>query len=252
MGTPLLIRIGKHRGTGGKAFGEAACSRRVLSYKASASGADTQVSIKKLIAWWCIVLLAVLVAIIASVQWLDMPIARYFLGGSGHVAGLAGLLGSPELVAGEASLMAILAIIRIMRGTLPDYAKALFVACVASLSAFTINDFTLKVVFGRYNPHVFFQAAPLSVFNFLHGDHTSAFPSGHMVMATAFAAVLIRTYFRTLPLFAGLLCLGAYLLLLGDWHFLSDVIAGTFVGGTIGLVAGELWCEHVLSSSRAI
>jgi membrane-associated phospholipid phosphatase len=210
------------------------------------------VSIKKLIAWWCIALLAVLVAIVVSVQWLDMPIARHFLGGSGHVAGLAGLLGSPELVAGEAFLMAILAVIRIIRGSLPDYAKALFVACLASLSAFSINDFTLKVVFGRYNPHVFFIAAPRPVFNFLHGDHTSAFPSGHMVMATAFAAVLTRVYFRTWPLFTGLLCLGAYLLILGDWHFLSDVIAGTFVGGTAGLVAGELWDEHFRHYTRML
>lgn len=202
-------------------------------------------SIRKLIVWWCVTLLIVLVAIIASIQWLDMPIARHFLRGSSHVAGLSHIFGSLELVTAEALLMAILAIIRILRGSLPDYAKALFVACGASLSAFTINDFTLKVVFGRYNPQVFFQASPLPIFHFLQGDHTSSFPSGHMVMATAFAAVLTRTYWRTWPLFTVLLALGAYLLLLGDWHFLSDIIAGTFVGGTIGFVAGEIWFEHI-------
>ena len=209
-------------------------------------------SIKKLIAWWCIALLAVSVAIVASVQWLDMPIARFFLRPSAHIAAMSGPLGSSELVTADALLMAALAIIRIVRGSLPDYGKAVFVACGASLLAFTLNDYTLKLIFGRYNPHVFFTIRPDQLFNFMRGDQTSAFPSGHMVMSTAFAAVLVRACFRTWPLFAGLLLLAAVLLVLGDWHFLSDVIAGTFVGGTIGLVAGELWCEHVQHYSRTI
>jgi membrane-associated phospholipid phosphatase len=204
-----------------------------------------RVSIKKLIAWWCISLLAVLVAIAASVQWLDMPIAQYFLRISAHIAAMSGPLGSSELVTADVLLMVALAMIRIVRGFMPDYSKAVFVACGASLLAFTLNDYTLKIIFGRYNPHVFFTIQPDRLFNFMHGDQTSAFPSGHMVMATAFAAVLVRAYFRTWPLFAGLLSLAAILLVLGDWHFLSDVIAGIFVGGTVGLMAGELWCEHV-------
>ena len=173
------------------------------------------------------------------------PIAQYFLGLSAHIAAMSGPLGSSELVTVDALLMAALAIIRIVRGSLPDYSKAVFVACGASLLAFILNDYTLKIIFGRYNPHVFFTIQPDRLFNFMHGNQTSAFPSGHMVMATAFAAVLVRAYFRTWPLFAGLLGLAAILLVLGDWHFLSDVIAGIFVGGTVGLMAGELWCEHV-------
>jgi membrane-associated phospholipid phosphatase len=41
-----------------------------------------------------------------------------------------------------------------------------------------------------------------------------------------------------------LLGLGAVALLIGDWHFVSDVVAGAFVGGTAGFVAGELWDQH--------
>ena len=148
-----------------------------------------RVSIKKLIAWWCISLLAVLVAIAASVQWLDMPIAQYFLRISAHIAAMSGPLGSSELVTADVLLMVALAMIRIVRGFMPDYSKAVFVACGASLLAFTLNDYTLKIIFGRYNPHVFFTIQPDRLFNFMHGDQTSAFPSGHMVMATAFAAI---------------------------------------------------------------
>jgi membrane-associated phospholipid phosphatase len=203
------------------------------------------VSIKKLFGWWCAALVAVMVTIAISIQWLDMPIALLFLCPSSHIAAMSGPLGSSELVACDALLMGLLAAIRILRGSLPDYGKAVFVACGASLVAFTINDYTLKLVFGRYNPHVFFAIRPAHLFNFMRGDQTSAFPSGHMVMSTAFATVLVRTYQRTWPLFAGLLLLAMVLLVLGDWHFLSDVVAGTFVGGSLGLMAGELWVEHL-------
>jgi membrane-associated phospholipid phosphatase len=38
--------------------------------------------------------------------------------------------------------------------------------------------------------------------------------------------------------------LAAALLVIGDWHFLSDVIAGSFVGLSAGLLAGSLWSLH--------
>jgi membrane-associated phospholipid phosphatase len=34
------------------------------------------------------------------------------------------------------------------------------------------------------------------------------------------------------------------LLIAGDWHFVSDVIAGTFVGVSAGILAGEVWLAH--------
>jgi membrane-associated phospholipid phosphatase len=82
------------------------------------------------------------------------------------------------------------------------------------------------------------------VFHFFRGGQFSSFPSGHMVMASAFALAMIRLQPRTTPILAVLLCIGASLLIVGDWHFLADLIAGTFVGGTAGFVAGELWLEH--------
>jgi hypothetical protein len=73
-----------------------------------------------------------------------------------------------------------------------------------------------------------------------------------MVISTAFAAVLIRQYPRLWPIFGGLLGIAATLLLIGDWHFLSDIIAGLFTGGTAGFLAGELWYRHVRHISGAL
>jgi membrane-associated phospholipid phosphatase len=83
------------------------------------------------------------------------------------------------------------------------------------------------------------------VFHFFQGSYLSSFPSGHMVMATAFAMALMRLQPRTRPILLILLSIGASALLVGDWHFLADIIAGMFIGGTAGFVAGELWAEHI-------
>jgi membrane-associated phospholipid phosphatase len=202
-------------------------------------------STKTLFKRFCISLVTTLVAVGVSVRWLDAPIALFFLRGSPHVAGLASAFGSSVLVTGDTSLMATLAIIRIVRGSLPRYAKALFVACCASLSAFAANDYILKLLFGRYGPYTFLGNPTAPIFNFFHGDLNCVFPSGHMVMSSAFAAVLFREYPRTRPIFTVLLGIAASTLLIGDWHFLSDIIAGIFVGGSVGFMAGELWYRHV-------
>jgi hypothetical protein len=41
-----------------------------------------------------------------------------------------------------------------------------------------------------------------------------------------------------------LLLIAAGLLVVGDWHFLSDVMAGTFVGLSAGALAGAVMLLH--------
>jgi membrane-associated phospholipid phosphatase len=199
---------------------------------------------KHLFKSWCVLLAVTVLGVTICIAWLDIPIALAFLSNANRFVGLGAGLSSAVLVAGESSLIAMLAIARITRGNLPDFAKALFVACGASLSSFVANDYFLKFVFGRENPSVLLQGIPPHLFSFFHGDRNSSFPSGHMVMATAFAVALIRLQPRTRPYLVVMLCIGAIALLVGDWHFAGDIIAGVFVGGTGGFVAGELWLEH--------
>jgi len=177
----------------------------------------------------------------------DIPVALAFLQNANRFKGLEAGFGSTVLVGGEMAVIIGLAIGRIVRGALPEFAKALFVACCASLSAYVANDHVLKVIFGRRTPPVLFEGIPAHVFHFFQGDQHSSFPSGHMVLAAAFAAAMIRLQPRTWPFLAVLLCIGAGALIVGDWHFVGDVIAGAFVGLTAGWLAAELWLEHVHS-----
>jgi len=54
----------------------------------------------------------------------------------------------------------------------------------------------------------------------------------------------MRLYKASIRLFCVLLLLAAGLMLVGDWHFLSDIIAGAFLGTSAGILAGEGWAAH--------
>lgn len=178
-----------------------------------------------------------------SIRWIDTPVAVFFLPLSGRVSALGYIFGNSELIAG--ALFAALALVRMVRGSLPEYAKVLFVACCAAFFALAANDYGLKPIFGRRDPHLFLGNPAGAVFHIFHGDQSCVFPSGHMAMAAAFVAVLIKVYPRSGPFCVGLLCAGAVALLIGDWHFVSDIVAGAFVGGTAGFIAGELRTQYV-------
>jgi membrane-associated phospholipid phosphatase len=194
---------------------------------------------------WYGALLVTTATIAASIHWLDYPVATIFLNASKHVGLIGEIFGGRVLVAGELSLILALTIVRLWNGNLPELAKVFLIACSASVMAYTLNDIVLKIVFGRQSPTKFYQSHIAGVFHLFRGDDGSSFPSGHMVLAAAFLGVFVRLYprVRYASLFA--LLLAAFAMVAGDWHFISDLIAGTFLGATAGLMAGELWIRHI-------
>jgi membrane-associated phospholipid phosphatase len=181
---------------------------------------------------------------LASIRWLDQPAALLFRHGIAHADLLSQGLGSTVLIAGELAVMAALAIVRVWRHKLSATGETLLVACCASLCTFAGNDHVLKLLFGRPNPAtVLFSGVP-PAFQFFQGTFQSSFPSGHMAMACSFGMVLLLAFPRYKKLLASLLALAGIILVVGDWHFISDVIAGSYVGGLTGFWAWELWMAH--------
>jgi len=191
--------------------------------------------------WFCSLLICAVAAALAFTHF-DVPIAR-------HVYSLvepkymAAGLGGAVLLTVEASAVLTLVVIRITRGHLSPAGEALGLACLTSICVYALNASVLKVLFGVPSTADVLEGASHS-FHFLHGTVDSSFPSGHMVLAGAFAGVWMRLYRRSVLPLSALLLVGAGLLILGDWHFLSDVIVGTFLGVSAGLLAGELWLVH--------
>lgn len=182
-------------------------------------------------------------AIALSFLLADVPIALFCSRSINYLEPLGNGLGSAILLSAEAIAVIALVLLRLMHGRLPPPAEALAVACLTSICAYGINSSVLKLFFGVPNPDDVLHGA-MHTFNLWKGSPQSSFPSGHMVLAAAFAGVLMRLYRRSILPLSALLLLGAALLVVGDWHFLSDTIAGAFIGLSTGLLAGELWEAH--------
>lgn len=192
--------------------------------------------------------MAVAIIIAASIRWVDYPVAAMLLKTSKQGATAGTLLSGRNIVAGEMLVIVALALTHLWNGALPKWANTMLVACSASVMAYTLNDTILKAVFGRSNPAAFYHDHA-GKFHLFGGDHLSSFPSGHMMLASAFLAVAFRAYSRTRIAIALLLPLGCVVLVLGDWHYVSDVLAGAFLGFTAGLITAELWAKDTAAAA---
>ena len=102
----------------------------------------------------------------------------------------------------------------------------------------------LKYDFGRTWPETWINNNPSLIsngaygFNFFHGGPGYAsFPSGHMTAMCAVASVLWIYYPKFRALYALVVAAVAIGLLGADYHFLSDIIAGSFLGSVTGWLA---------------
>lgn len=195
-------------------------------------------------ALWFVLLGVCGLAGVLAFRYFDVPVAQRMDGLFGLAVRVGSGLTGAALLAVEAAVALGLVGVRLKRGQLPPAGEALALACLTSIVAYAVNDAILKLFFGVPNPAAVLQGSR-HAFDLLEGTASSSFPSGHMVLAGAFAGVFMRLYRASVAPLAGLLTLAAVLLIAGDWHFVSDVIAGGFLGISAGLTAGELWIAHL-------
>lgn len=192
---------------------------------------------------WLLSLLMCTLVVAVTFVYFDVPIAHRFEEILAPAESLATGLASVVLLGVEAAVALALVIIRVTRGHLSPFREATALACLTSICAYAINDNILKLYFGVPNPAAVLHGTQ-HAFNLLSGSSGSSFPSGHMVLAGAFAGVFMRLYRTSILPLSALLLIAAVLLIAGNWHFVSDVIAGAFVGVSAGLLAGEVWLAH--------
>jgi membrane-associated phospholipid phosphatase len=192
---------------------------------------------------WLLFFMVCVVVVALSFAHIDVPIALHFRKVGRFLSPLDTAFGTAVILSAESVVALGLILARILRGHISRFGEALAIACLASICTYGINSGVLKPFFGVPIPAEVMAGARHS-FNFLNGSGNSSFPSGHMVLAGAFAGVFISLYRVGVWLLSALLVLAAGLLVVGDWHFLSDVIAGTFAGVSAGILAGEAWTVH--------
>jgi membrane-associated phospholipid phosphatase len=184
------------------------------------------------------------VAVTVSYLWLDRPIAMSAHGTTTQSPIFAELTYLPEPLV-PMSLLALFALGLWALVGQPLY-KPHRVVLLCSISLIVAESFKneLKFIFGRTRPETWINGNPSLIhdgvygFNFFHGGPGYAsFPSGHTTAACAVASVLWICYPRLRALYGAVVGAVAVGLIGADYHFLSDIIAGGFVGTTTGWFA---------------
>lgn len=199
---------------------------------------------------WLASLLGTSLSVVIAYFWLDRPIALWVhdhlqLGFHGTVTGISHW---PDPLIPLAILALIVLGLRVAtsRSPLGGRQAAALVASVSVLITEVFKDL-LKFIFSRPWPESWMGNNPSFIrdgiygFHFLHGGSYQSFPSGHMAASCAVLAVLWIWYprWRALYLIAALTVgLG---LIAANYHFLSDVLAGAFLGTSVAWFTSLVW-----------
>jgi membrane-associated phospholipid phosphatase len=130
-------------------------------------------------------------------------------------------------------------------GPLRRWQGALFTACISLIVADTFRS-SLGDACGRYWPETWYHNPSLIGNNtygfhpFAGGENSGSFPSGHAARIVGFASVWWLATPRSRPVLA-IICLPLLTSLVAmNYHFVSDVVAGSFLGAIIGVYAACL------------
>lgn len=204
---------------------------------------------------WLLGLAGIILVATISYWWLDRPIAWLAHRQLPHHESFARVSHIPDPFVPLAAITLIGLALWSISGR--PLSKILSAAAGCSLSVLMTEATKnlLKLVFGRTWPEAWFPDGPSFIhdgaygFNPFHGgEGYGSFPSGHMAVACAIISVLWIYYpkLRVVYFLAAASVAGG--LIGGNYHFLSDVIVGAFIGVSSGWMATRLWQSRLTSS----
>jgi len=206
---------------------------------------------------WILSFAGTALACAISYQFLDRPIALLFHRTVAHPESFAKLTHLPDPFVPLAVITFVGLGLWNLSGRRLSRFQNCALLCSISLIVAEATKAQLKFVFGRTWPDTWIHNNPSFLrdgiygFNFFSGGpEYASFPSGHMAVTCAVISVLWLFYPAARVLYA-LAGLAAAIGLIGaNYHFLSDVIAGAFVGISIGWMVTSLWKAHERIAAR--
>lgn len=178
------------------------------------------------------------ILVLACYFWLDKPIV--FWAYENHLRDYHFLIWFtriPEVITGLAILLFPILVLRFFYKKWIRVDQVLFAILISLTIAFFIRG-PLKIIFGRYWPATWLHNNPSLIRDNIYGFHWfhygtayAAFPSGHTTVTVAVMALLWIAYPKLRWLVVLIIMLVAVGLIGNYYHFLSDVIAGGFLGG---------------------
>jgi membrane-associated phospholipid phosphatase len=206
---------------------------------------------------WLIAFAGMVIAVGASYALVDRPVAFYAHAHLTQYGVFDALTRISEYLFVAAVFIFVLGGLRSLVTARWTKWQGTLLLCAISLTAAESVKDELKFVFGRTWPETWVNNNPSLIgngtygFNPFHGGAAyGSFPSGHTTAVCAVVAVLWLAYPRLRPLWA-LPVLAVVVGLIGaDYHFVSDIIAGGFLGASTGWVSVVLWDEAKMPSLR--
>jgi membrane-associated phospholipid phosphatase len=188
-----------------------------------------------------------IVAVLICYFWIDRPVAFFVY--QRHINNIEifrWLTYPPPEIQNWSALVLTILIIRRAWGPFLRWQKVLLVACISLIVA---DDFRISLgdVFGRYWPETWTHDNPSLIGTgtygfhpFQRGDDVGSFPSGHACRILGFAWVWVIAMPAT-RVVAAVICTPMLMSLVAtNYHFVSDVIAGSVLGALIATYAARL------------
>jgi membrane-associated phospholipid phosphatase len=197
---------------------------------------------------WLIGLLLTTAAVVVCYLWVDRPLALLAHAHTGERETFARFTHIPDPFIPVASAVFVVCGLWVFAGRL--LARPMIVGALASISVIVAETIKsgLKFAFGRLWPDTWVQNNPSFIhdgaygFFFFHGGPGYAsFPSGHTTVTCALISVLWILYPYWRPFYAAIVLAVAVGLIGANYHFLSDVIAGGFLGTSTGWMTVAIW-----------
>jgi membrane-associated phospholipid phosphatase len=191
-----------------------------------------------------------IVVVLICYFWIDRPVAFFVY--DHHINKIEvfrWFTYPPPEVQNWSALMLTILVLRRAWGPFLRWQKVLLVACVSLIVA---DDFRISLgdVFGRYWPETWTHDNPSLIGTgtygfhpFQRGDDIGSFPSGHACRILSFAAVwmIAMPRSRTVQVAVLVLCAPMLVSLVAmNYHFVSDVIAGSVLGALVATYGAHL------------
>jgi membrane-associated phospholipid phosphatase len=187
-------------------------------------------------------------AVVASYAWLDRPVARLAHDQLQRFDLFTRLTYIPEVVTPLVIIAFAAIALRALSGGPLSKLQTVAALAAASLAVGAAVKDQLKFAFGRTWPETWVRDNPSFIrdgvygFDPFHGGPGyAAFPSGHTTAICAVMSVLWICYPRFRALYAIGIAAVAIGLIGANFHFVGDVIAGGFLGVSVGWLTVAIW-----------
>jgi membrane-associated phospholipid phosphatase len=189
------------------------------------------------------------VAVAICYLWIDRPVALLAHNIHDQLGYLKFTYRIPIVMAPLAGLALLVLAVRALMNRPLTRPHAAILLCAVSFFVTEGLKTYLKGAFGRTWPESWMGGFNRSFirdgvygFNPFHGGPAfSAFPSGHIAAVCAIVSVLWVWHPKLRPLYALSVLATAVVLIGSNFHFVSDVIAGAFLGTSVGWLTTLMW-----------